>query len=391
MAAMNTNGQPVLRDIVLVGGGHSHVGALRRFGMHPLPGARLTLVSDDTHTTYSGMLPGYVAGHYRYDEIRIDLERLAAFAGARFIRGEAVGLDRAARTLICREGPPVSYDLLSMNIGATPRMDGVEGPRAHAVAVKPIHSFNARWLALLERVRRHAGTTRIAVVGAGAGGVELALAMQHRLRGELLAMGRDPEELRMHLLEAGARILPTHNDAVRAAFERVLAARDVAVHCNAEVRRVAAGALQTAAGASIEADASVWATRVGGAPWLRDTGLALDAEGFLRVGATLQCSDPDIFAAGDIASLAGRPLEKSGVFAVRMAAPLARNLRLVLQGKPLRPYRPQRHWLSLISTGGRNAIASRGPLCLQGTWLWHWKDWIDRRFMGQFETPRAAS
>jgi len=395
MARMNPAEQPVVRDIVLVGGGHSHVGVLRRFGLRPLPGARLTLVSDDTHTTYSGMLPGYVAGHYRYDEIRIDLERLAAFAGARFIRSEAVGLDRGARALICRDGPPLRYDLLSINIGATPRMDGVEGALAHAMAVKPIHSFNARWLALLERVRQHAGTTCIAVVGAGAGGVELTLAMQYRLRNELLALGRDPEELRMHLLEAGARILSTHNAAVRAAFERVLAARGVVVHCNAEVRRVTAGVLQTAAGASIEADESVWVTRAGGAAWLRDTGLALDAEGFLQVGATLQSSDPDVFAAGDIASLAGRPLEKAGVFAVRMAAPLAHNLRHAVEGKPLRPYRPQRHWLSLISTGERAAIASRGPLFLplflQGAWVWRWKDWIDRRFMAQFRTAAPRS
>jgi len=387
MADMGSAGRSVMRDIVLVGGGHSHVGVLRRFGRHPLPGVRLTLVSDDAHTIYSGMLPGYVAGHYGYDEIRIDLERLAAFAGARFIRGEAAGLDRAARALICRDGPPIPYDLLSINIGATPRMDGVEGAQAHGVPVKPIHSFNARWLALLERVRRRPGTTRIAVVGAGAGGVELTLAMQYRLRGELLALGRDPEELRFHLLEAGERILPTHNAAVRAAFERVLAARDVAVLCNSEVRRVAAGSLQIAAGATIDADETVWVTGAGGAPWLRDTGLALDAEGFVQVGATLQSSDPDIFAAGDIASLAGPPLQKSGVFAVRMGAPLARNLRLALQGKPLHRYRPQRHGLALISTGGRAAIASRGPLCVQGAWVWRWKDWIDRRFMAQFRVP----
>jgi len=386
MAAMHTDGQPVLRDIVLVGGGHSHVGVLRRFGMQPVPGVRLTLICRDSHTPYSGMLPGYIAGHYRYDEVHIDLSRLAVFAGARFFRDEALGLDRAAGKVLCRGRPPVPYDQLSINIGSTPRMAGVEGAEAHAVAVKPIHNFNARWLALLERVRVHAGATRIAVVGAGAGGVELALAMQHRLRNELRALGRDPEELRFHLLEAGARILPTHNPAVRAAFERVLAARGIAIHCNAEVRRVAAGALQTAAGATIDADETVWVTRAGGAAWLRDTGLALDPEGFLQVGATLQSvTDPAIFAAGDIASMVGRPLEKAGVFAVRMGPPLARNLRLAVEGKTPRPYRPQRRWLALISTGDRAAIASRGLLFLQGAWVWRWKDWIDRRFMAKFD------
>jgi selenide,water dikinase len=359
--------------------------------MQPVPGVRLTMICRDTHTPYSGMLPGYIAGHYRYDEVHIDLSRLAVFAGARFFRDEAVGLDRAARKVLCRGRPPVPYDQLSINIGSTPRMQGVEGAEAHAVAVKPIHNFNARWLALLERVRQRPGVTRIAVVGAGAGGVELTLAMQYRLQRELLALGRDPAELRFHLLEAGERILPTHNAAVRGAFERVLSTRGIAVLCNAEVRRVKAGSLQIAAGASIDVDETVWVTRAGGAPWLRDTGLALDAEGFLQVVTTLQSSDPDIFAAGDIASIVDRPLEKAGVFAVRMGPPLARNLRLAVEGKPLRPYRPQRRWLALISTGDRAAIASRGPLFLQGAWVWRWKDWIDRRFMVKFgELPAMA-
>jgi len=385
MAAMNTAEQPVLRDIVLVGGGHSHVGVLRMFGMRPVPGVRLTVVCRDTHTPYSGMLPGYIAGHYGYDEVHIDLSRLAVFAGARFFHDEAVGLDRAERKVLCRSRPPVPYDLLSINIGSTPRMDGVAGAEAHAVAVKPIHNFNARWLALLERVRRHAGATSIAVVGAGAGGVELTLAMQHRLRKELTALGRDPEDLRFHLLEASERILPTHNAAVRAAFERVLAARGVAVHRNSQVERVDAGRLQTAAGTTINADETVWVTRAGGAPWLRETGLALDGEGFLQVGDTLQSvSDPNVYGAGDIASMVDQPLEKAGVFAVRMGPPLARNLRLAVEGKPQLPYRPQRRWLALISTGDRAAIASRGPLFLQGAWVWRWKDWIDRRFMAKF-------
>jgi len=382
---MNTAEQPVLRDIVLVGGGHSHVGVLRMFGMRPVPGVRLTVVCRDTHTPYSGMLPGYIAGHYGYDEVHIDLSRLAVFAGARFFHDEAVGLDRAERKVLCRSRPPVPYDLLSINIGSTPRMDGVDGAEAHAVAVKPIHNFNARWLALLERVRRHAGATSIAVVGAGAGGVELTLAMQHRLRKELTALGRDPEDLRFHLLEASERILPTHNAAVRAAFERVLAARGVAVHRNSQVERVDAGRLQTAAGTTINADETVWVTRAGGAPWLRETGLALDGEGFLQVGDTLQSvSDPNVYGAGDIASMVDQPLEKAGVFAVRMGPPLARNLRLAVEGKPQLPYRPQRRWLALISTGDRAAIASRGPLFLQGAWVWRWKDWIDRRFMAKF-------
>ena len=383
---------PILKDIVLVGGGHSHVGVLRRFAMRPLPGVRLTLVCRDTHTPYSGMLPGYVAGHYGYDDVHIDLSRLARFAGARFFRDEALGLDRVEGKVLCRDHPPVAYDLVSINIGSAPQMRLVAGAAEHAVPVKPIRGFNERWLSLLDRVRNHPRAMRIAVVGGGAGGVELTLAMQYRLRKELRAAGRDPDELRFALLTGDPAILPTHNTAVRRAFERVLDERGVTLHCGAEVDQVSAGCLHTAAGATVTADEIVWVTRAGGAPWLQDTGLELDADGFIRVADTLQSlSDPRVFAAGDVASMVRHPREKAGVFAVRQGPPLAENLRRAVQGQPPARYRPQRSWLALISTGDRYAVASRGRMKLQGAWVWRWKDWIDRRFMRRFsELPQMA-
>ncbi len=385
---------PIVRDIVLVGGGHSHVGVLRHFAMKPLPGVRLTLICTDTETPYSGMLPGYIAGHYDFDEVHIDLRPLAEFAGARYFRDEVIGIDRDSRRVLCRTRPPVPYDVLSINIGSTPQLAGVKGAAQHVVPVKPIRRFNDHWLALLGRVRAHAGTTTIAVVGAGAGGVELVLAMQHRLRGELTALGRDPDELRFHVFSANADILPTHNAVVRSVFERVLAERRVAIHRNAEIVEVAAGRLEVRNGESFEADEILWVTQAGGAPWLRDTGLPLDAKGFIRVRDSLQSEvDPLIFAAGDCASLIGTPLEKAGVFAVRMAKPLAANLRGSVLHRPLVSYRAQRRWLALISTGDRYAVASRGALCVRGAWVWRWKDWIDRRFMRRYRDfpPMAES
>lgn len=377
----------MLRDIVLVGGGHSHVGVLKSFGMKPVPGVRLTVICRDTDTPYSGMLPGYIAGHYSHDDVHIDLNTLAAFAGARFFRDEVIGLDRAARKVICRNRPPVPYDRLSINIGSAPQIGQVPGAVDHAVAVKPIYLFNERWLALLARVQQHPGKTRIAVVGAGAGGVELTLAMQHRLRGELRTLGRDPNELAFHLFSNTADILPTHNPRVRQTFKRVLIERQVVIHLNSEVTQVSERAIQTGDGTLMEMDEIVWVTQAGGAPWLRQTGLALDANGFIKVNDQLQSiSDPAVFAAGDIAAFSSRPLPKAGVFAVRQAKPLAANLRHSVLGEPLVSYRPQRNWLALISTGDQFAVASRGALSWQGQWVWRWKNWIDRRFMEKFQT-----
>ena len=391
---MQTPDQPVLRDIVLVGGGHSHVGVLKSFGMRPIPGVRLTLICTDVHTPYSGMLPGYVAGHYDFDAVHIDLGRLAVFAGARLYHDAVVGIDRTNRKVLCRNRPAVPFDVLSINLGATPQAHGVPGALEHAVAVKPIARFNDRWLALLHRVQNHHGKTTVAVVGAGAGGVELLLAMQYRLRNVLQSLGRNPDELVFHLFTDSSVILPTHNAGVRQRFDAVLAARGVVVHRNAAVTQVNAGSLMTASGETVAADEIVWVTRAGGAAWLKDTGLELDGDGCIRVTDTLQTvNDPAIFAAGDVASMVNHPLEKAGVFAVRQGPPLTENLRRSVQGVALKPYHPQRKWLALISTGDRYAVASRGWLGFAGAWVWRWKDSIDQRFMRKFQdlAPMQAS
>ncbi len=382
---MQQTDQPVLRDIVLIGGGHSHVGVLKRFAMNPVPGVRLTLICRDTHTPYSGMLPGYVAGHYSYDEVHIDLSKLAEFAGARFYRDEAVGIDRSGKKVLCRNRPAVPYDLLSVNIGSAPRVSDVDGASEHAVPVKPINGFNHRWLSLLSKLENHDGPMSVAVVGAGAGGVELTLAMQFRLQNELSKRGHDPDQLTFHLFDAHTQILPTHNTKVRALFERTLAERGIHLHLGSPVSSVDAKTLKTESGETVSADQILWVTRAGGPAWLEKTGLALDDGGFLRVRDTLQTeSDDDIFAAGDIANVIEHPREKAGVFAVRQGKPLADNLRRRALGKATKPFYPQKKWLALISTGDKYAIASRGDAAFSGSWVWRWKNWIDHRFMAKF-------
>ena len=149
---MNSSPVPILKDLVLLGGGHTHVAVLRRFGMRPIPGVRLTVVARDVHTPYSGMLPGLVAGHYEFDEVHIDLGPLCRFAGARLVHAAATGLDLERREVCCADRPPIRFDLLSINIGATPSLDGVPGAAGGVVPVKPISTFVERWDRLRERV-----------------------------------------------------------------------------------------------------------------------------------------------------------------------------------------------------------------------------------------------
>lgn len=388
---MKASPTPVVKDLVLVGGGHAHVAVLRRFGMEPVPGLRLTLITRDVHTPYSGMLPGYVAGHYGYDDCHIDLGPLARFAGARLYHAEVEGLDLKARQVRVGGRPPVTFDLLSINTGSRPRTLDVPGAEEHALPVKPIDRFLAHWETLMGRVLESKEPFRIVVVGGGAGGVELALATQYRLQQRLAEAGDDPGRLRYALLTRGPEILPTHNPGVRRRFRRVLAERGIALLADHEVVEVTATEVRAQGRAPVASDAVLWVTDASAPSWPAAAGLAVDEDGFIQVDAHLQStSHPGIFAAGDVAALPSvRP--KSGVFAVRQGPVLAANLRRAATGLRLQPYRPQRRFLGLISTGDRYAVASRGGWSLEGAWLWRAKDWIDQRFMARFNDLPAMA
>ena len=375
----------IAQDLVLVGGGHAHVHVLKSFAMRPMPGVRVTLIARDVETPYSGMLPGYVAGHYTFEECHIDLGRLARFAGARLIRDEAIGLDRGGHSVLCRAHPPIRWDILSIDIGSAPRTNDVPGAAAYAIAVKPIACFAARWEALLARAAEMP-RLRLAVVGGGAGGVELALSAQHRL----VALRGPAVEV---TLVTRDRLLPSHNRRVRRLFEEIFAERSIALLTDREIVRVERGSLICADAKRIAFDEALWVTEAGAAAWLAETGLPLTAGGFIAIDETLRSTaDPRIFAAGDVATMIAHPREKAGVYAVRQGPPLAANLQRALAGKRLRRAVPQRRGLALIGTGDGHAIASRGPLAAYGAWLWRLKDWIDRRWMRRYrELPEMAT
>ena len=378
--------QPVAiaQDLVLVGGGHAHVHVLKSFGMRPIAGVRVTLIARDIETPYSGMLPGWVAGHYDFDECHIDLGRLARFAGARLIRDEAVGIYRAESRVLCRAHPPIRWDFLSLDIGSAPRADDVPGAALHTIAVKPIAQFAARWEALVARARR-LPRLRLAVVGGGAGGVELALSAQYRLA----RLCDGSVEVTLVTREA---LLPSHNRRVRWQFERIFAERGITLAAGIAVVRVEPGALIRADGRPIEFDEALWVTEAGAVSWLDDTGLPLTDGGFVAIDESLRSpADPRIFAAGDVATMSAHPREKAGVYAVRQGPPLAANLRRALAGKPLRRAIPQKRGLALIGAGDKYAVASRGPFAAHGAHLWRLKDWIDRRWMRRYrELPQMT-
>ena len=390
---MKSSQDAIVKDLVLIGGGHSHVIVLKKFGMNPLPGVRLTVIARDVHTPYSGMLPGYLAGHYEFDEAHIDLRPLCQFAGARLYHDEATLLDLESKRVVCKGRPAVPYDVLSVNIGSTPSFNGISGAEEFTTPVKPINNFVDRWQLLVERVLNSPGPHRIGVVGAGAGGTELLLAVQYRLGNLLAERGQGTDSLEFHLISKSETILPNFGAGVRRRFEPLLTARGVHVHTGAEAAKVAPGAITVAGGKTIELDEILWVTAAGAPPWLRESGLEVDEAGFVRVRDTLQStSHADVFAAGDIAGVVNHPRPKAGVFAVRQGPPLTENLRRVLVGRPARPFSPQRAILVLISTGDKHAVAAKWGWSAEGRWVWKWKDWIDQRFMRKFnELPEMTA
>lgn len=367
---------PLTRDLVLIGGGHSHALVLRMWGMKPLPGVRLTLVNPGPTAPYSGMLPGHIAGHYTREELDIDLVRLARFAGARLILDAAEAIDPQARRIRVG-GREVAYDVASIDIGIHARMPDIEGFSDHAVGAKPLDHYASAWERFVERAAAGEVAPEVAVIGGGVAGCELAMAMSHRLR----TAGCTPK---VTLIEADAALTGFSGRAL-SRVRRALGRLDVTVKTGTVVERVTADGVQLAGGSHLRADFTVGAAGAFAHGWLADSPLPTTEAGFVRVGPTLQVEGhPELFAVGDCAHLVETPRPKAGVFAVRAAPVLLHNLKAQLAGGTNRTFRPQKDFLKLVSLGGKSAIATKWSLAASGPLLWQWKNRIDQKFMDRF-------
>ena len=396
------------RDLVFIGGGHTHALVIKQFGMKPIAGVRLTLISEQTLTPYSGMLPGFVAGHYSYLDAHIDLNRLCQWANVRFIRGTVSGIDADANTIYTNlidpnsieppvepgriderasdasESVAIQYDHLSIDVGSTPDLT-VPGARSHAVGVKPVSHFGEIWNNLLQA---SAATVsgEWGVVGAGAGGVELVLGMAQRLK--------EHSALNFHLLYSGEQVLRGYPDKVISIAERTLKENKITLHPNFRVAEVRADGLISTDGDKATLDKSIWCTGAAAADWLADTGLEVSERGFIAVNEYLQSkSHSNVFAVGDCSDMLSDPRPKAGVYAVRQAPFLADNLRSVCNvqnnngSSALRPLKLQTDFLSLLSLGEKTAVGCRGGFTASGRWVWKLKDHIDQKFMRKLNEP----
>ncbi len=363
------------RHLLLAGAGHAHVEVLWQFARHPLPGWRITLLTREGRAPYSGMLPGVVAGLYAPDQALIDIASLCARAGAALELDRVEGLDPAARLLRRTGGPPLAYDLLSLDTGAAPAVAHIPGAAQHALPLKPFTGLLARLTVLAEQARPE---QVFAVVGAGAAGTEMAMALSARL-------GR--RGVTIVLIAGVAGLLPGFPEEMRVRVATLLARRGVRLMQGDDVTEVTADGVLFRRSPPLATDAVIWAAGAAPPRWLERSGLRRDAVGFIQVEPTLQVvGQPAVFAAGDVSSLLPHPLPKAGVFAVRQGPILAHNLRAAAEGRQLRPYDPQSNWLVLLNTGDGKALGTRNGMVFGGRWVWWWKDLIDRRFVARYQT-----
>jgi pyridine nucleotide-disulfide oxidoreductase family protein len=368
-----------VKRLVLLGGGHAHVHVLHALAQQPLPGVAAMLVTPFERQVYSGMVPGVVAGHYAPDEAVIPLTPLVRAAGVVHLPAAASALDANARLITLADGTTLGYDLLSVDTGAVMDRELIPGAREHALFVRPIEHF----LQLLQRLRNLAAQRALdlVVVGGGAAGFELALALAHALGGR--APGELPDA-RVTLVTGGGEPLATYPPAVVARGLRALQRARVTV-LRAACAAIESGSVVLEQGTRVACDAPLIAVGAAAPAWLRGSGLELDDHGFIATGPTLQStSHANVFAAGDVATRVDAPHPKSGVYAVRAGPALVLNLRRALAGGELLPHRPQPRTLNLLSCGDRRAIASWGRWTAEGRWVWRWKDRIDRAFIARF-------
>ena len=410
------------KRIVLIGGGHAHVKIIKSYGELPFRsqvesnGISLTLITNTLQTPYSGMLPGFVSGHYFHSDIHIDLQRLCKYGGFTLIHNSAVGVtyneESGGGTVLLENGEPVPYDVLSIDVGSSPGglpnsedEEKQEDTDVSAIPVKPISTFSCRYDDLKSRLRESAKSyTRnnpftLLVVGGGAGGIELALSCQFALKEVMKGAGGDADAIKVILATRGKTLLESHNKKVRKIFTGIMKERDVKVYCNANaigVEEVEGNRMKMLKLSNEEAGNShqrivfhecLWCTSAGAPSWLSgNTPFATTRDGFVKVGSTYECIEhPHVFAAGDCCHFVESPRPKAGVFAVRAGPILRDNILAAALGQPLTKHKPQSDFLSLISTGDKYAVASRGRFALEGAYLWKLKDRIDTTWMRDYQ------
>lgn len=368
-------------NLVLVGGGHSHSIVLKLWSKKRVSGVKVTLISNVKNTPYSGMLPEYISGFYSYEESHINLVKLAEVAGIELIIDEVINIDGDEKIVSCKSGLKISFDVLSLDIGSSPEKSQIEGANLYAIPIKPIPLFLEKWHKIIDLAQNNPDDKMsLTIVGGGAGGVELALNIHHKLIKVL-----STKNLTINLIHRGKRILSNHSLSLSKKLTKILEQNQINIYLNQEVKSIDNQKITLFSGKNIDSNYTFLVTQASAPIWLKNSSIETDIKGFIMVKNTLQSVNyPYIFASGDIANIRDYLCPKAGVFAVKQGIPLYQNLCLYLTEKPLILYYPQKNYLNIIGTGNKNAVASWGNIAGESPLIWYWKQYLDDNFMKQF-------
>lgn len=364
-----------MKRLVLVGGGHAHLSVLNALMQEKLRDIEVIMITPTSHQNYSGMLPGWMAGHYTKSQVQINLLPLLEVANVKLIIESVAGIDAERRCVGLADGRHIEYDLLSIDVGSEINSSWLEMAGDKLLPVKPLDVFFETWPRILAAAHERPGY-RLVVVGGGAAGIELALAAYY-------AFNRANNQGRVELVVSDSGVLAGHAARVQERMKRFLSTTGIIVH---HMRAVGTEqGVMLSDGTSLAADCVIAATGARAPVWLKLSKLVLDENGYIAVDQHHRSqSHKDVFAAGDVCARQDMPVARSGVHAVHAGPVLAKNLLATLGNTPLTIYQPRPRSLYLLACGAQYAIASWGNFSAEGRWVWRWKDRIDRGFIQRF-------
>ncbi len=369
--------------IVLIGGGHSNAQLLKFYAMKPCHDLQITLISDQLYAPYSGMLPGYLGGWYSHDDIHFDLYKLSKRAGVRFIHTRVTGIDAKEKVVNLKDRPDLKYDVCSINIGSTPTLPENYTSSPSVIPLKPIPQLLQNWTTFINTITNNPKPYKIIIVGGGASGIEVCLGLAKRFK---------KLNLKLTIIDSHKKLLSTHNSRVRRSALKELQAFNVNIFTNESMKDIKGKKIILNSDKELDFDFCFLASRAKSQNWFKESGLPTDENGFLQVDKNLSVANSDgLFGAGDCIAFSNYNLPKAGIFAVRQGKPLFENINNYLLGKKLTPYKPQKRFLSLLTTGERKSIASYGPFSWSGSLVWDWKNSIDITFMDKFARWKTGS
>ena len=365
------------KRLVFVGGGHVHLLSLKYTDHFIRAGAEVTLIGPDRFHYYSGMGPGMISRIYKPEQVRFDIQSMVESRGGMFIKAKVVSINPENRALLLQDGEKISYDLVSFNVGSYVPLDRIPGAEEEAIPVKPIENLESAREAILKRFRN--GIPKVLLIGAGPAGVELAgniwrLARSHNAEAEItLASSRD-------------RVLPGLPKKAGRLAQQSLSQRGIQILSNFRVASMERGLARSQSGIEVPYDVAILTIGIMPQRIFIDSAVETSEDGALLVNDYLQStSHPDIFGGGDCIAVKGKPLDRVGVYAVREAPILFRNLLAMIEGGRLKTFRPQRRYLLIFNLGDGTGILVWRSWVWKGRLAFTFKNYLDTSFMSKFQ------